>query len=181
MAAKRAGTDSLGFKQLSLENWTEVDPVNRNFGRLSPLAGPVPMEEDDWAREFLAVELSEDVPCSIRDLFNIARGAMLYGWFFYPLFRLAEEQLYRVLEAAAMLRCQELSGSKRPSTYAQAIDFLSKSGLIPTDQVERWSAARRLRNMASHPERATVVPPGFALRMLSGASSDIDSLFGGQA
>ena len=37
--------------------------------------------------------------------------AMLYGWFFYPLFRLGEEQLYRVCEAAAAVRYTQLCTS----------------------------------------------------------------------
>jgi hypothetical protein len=167
----------LGLKQLTLENWTEADPVNRQFARLSPLVGPVTMGENDWARNFLAIELSKAVPSEIRDLFAIARGAMLYGWFFYPLFRLGEEQLHRVLEAAARLRCSEAESSTKRPTFFEAINSLVTMGLIPEDERERWTAARKLRNGASHPERASVVPPGFALRMLRVGARDIDGLF----
>lgn len=167
----------LGFKTLTLANWTEADPVNRNFARLSPLGGPVQMGEGDWAREILAVKLDDRVPSEIADLYAIARGAMLYGWFFYPIFRLAEEQLYRVLEAAAKMRYRRAQGPKRQPSYNEAISYLSEAGLIFPEQLERWHAARKLRNMASHPERATVVPPGFAVRMLRVAASDIDALF----
>jgi hypothetical protein len=172
---------SLGFKQLTLDNWTEADPVNRNFARLSPLVGPIQMGQGDWARQFLGVELGGEVPAEIRDLFAIARGAMLYGWFFYPLFRLGEEQLYRVLEAAARLRYRQLGGEKVRPHYQQAIDLLAERGAIPAFEVERWSAARRLRNNASHPEQAAVVPPGFALRMLQRSSADIEALFARRA
>jgi hypothetical protein len=44
------------------------------------------------------------VPEPIRELFDVARGAMIYGWFFYPLFRLGEDQLHRVVEAAVVAR-----------------------------------------------------------------------------
>jgi hypothetical protein len=167
----------LGFKRLTLENWTEADPVNKNFARLSPLVGPVEMGQDDWAQNFLAVELSEDVPLEIRDLFAIARGAMLYGWFFYPLFRFGEEQLYRVLETATKHRYRESGGARKRASYFEVIDSLVESGLIPADERERWTAARKLRNHVSHPERAAVVPPGFALGMLNAIARDIDSLF----
>ena len=66
------------------------------------------MTGEDWARAFLNVELKEHVPEPVSDLFAIARGALLYGWFFYPLFRLGEEQLYRVVEAAAKERYRQL-------------------------------------------------------------------------
>lgn len=163
----------LGFKHLTLENWTEADLVNKHFVRLSPLAGRVEMGQDDWARNFLAVDLSEDVPSEIRDLFAIARGAMLYGWFFYPLFRLGEEQLYRVLETAAKLRYREAGGTTNRPTYIEVIDSLIGLGFISADERERWTAARKLRNHASHPERAAVVPPGFALGMLNAIARDI--------
>jgi hypothetical protein len=88
----------LGFKRLTAENWSDPDPVNRHFARISPIAGPVSMEGGDWAREFLAVSVADHVPKEVADLFAVARGAMLYGWFFYPLFRIGEEQLFRLLE-----------------------------------------------------------------------------------
>lgn len=166
-----------GFKSLTLENWTDADPVNRHFARLSPLVGPVAMDQNDWARNLLAVELSREVPSEIKNLFAIARGAMLYGWFFYPLFRLGEEQLYRVLESAARYRYRKAGGPKQRPTYFEVINFLVAMGLIAEDERERWTAARKLRNHASHAERATVVPPGFALRMLCAGASDIDRLF----
>ena len=34
---------------------------------------------------FLSVELDEKVPHEIKELFAVARGVLLYGWFFYPL------------------------------------------------------------------------------------------------
>ena len=168
---------TLGFKQLTLANWTEPDPVNRHFARISPLVGAVQMGESDWAREFLAVELTETVPVQIRDLFAIARGAMLYGWFFYPLFRLGEEQLFRVLESAARLRYCEVGGGRTSPRYEEAVEYLGERGVIASHQLERWHAARQLRNMSSHPERATVVPPGMAARMLRTTATDIDVLF----
>ena len=168
---------ALGFKQLSTENWTQPDETNRAFGRISPVAGPVRMREQDWAREFLAVELSAEVPEQIDDLFSIARGAMLYGWFFYPLFRLGEEQLYRVLEAAAKHRYRGAGGAEDEPSFHEAVAYLLERDLIAPSEAERWTAARRLRNIASHPEQAAVVPPGMALRMLRAAQRDIDSLF----
>jgi len=172
-----SASSPLGFKSLTLENWTEADPVNRHFARLSPLAGPVSMGQNDWARNFLSVELSETVPAEIRDLFAVARGAMLYGWFFYPLFKLGEEQMYRVMETAAKLRYRETGGERSRPTFFEAIDSLVEMGHIQADERERWTAARKLRNYSSHAERAAVVPPGFALSILRASARDIDGLF----
>ena len=167
-----------GFKKLSVENWRQADPANGNFVRRSELTGEIlAMEEDDWARQFLAVELKGHVPVEIRDLFAIARGAMIYGWFFYPLFRLGEEQLYRLTETA-LRRCYgNLGGPKRQPTFTQAVDFLVGRRVIPSDDRERWEAARKLRNAVSHPERASVMPPGAVLGMLKVNAHDINRLF----
>lgn len=135
------------------------------------------MQQSDWAKEFLSVELSKGVPVEIQDLFAVARGAMLYGWFFYPLFRLGEEQLYRVVEAAARARYQQAQGTKTSPRFEKVIERLVDSGLIPAHERERWTAARHLRNIASHPGNATVVPPGMVLRMLKVSATDIDGLF----
>lgn len=94
----------MGFKPLTPTNWLQPDPTSGIFGRVSPVAGPMRMDGEDWARRFLAVELASHVPEPVRDLFAVARGALVYGWFFYPLFKLGEEQIYRVAEAAARQR-----------------------------------------------------------------------------
>ena len=127
----------LGFKQLTPMNWTEPDPVNQHFARISPIAGPISMEGGDWAREFLDVSLADHVPDEVVDLFAIARGAMLYGWFFYPLFRIGEEQLYRVLESSARIRYSELGGEAARPGFKQMIAHLLERGAIAADQLER--------------------------------------------
>lgn len=77
----------MGFKELSAANWLEADPTSTLFWRESRLVGPMMMDAQSWARSFLAVELKQHVPEDVRELFAVARGAVLYGWFFYPLFR----------------------------------------------------------------------------------------------
>lgn len=62
-----------GFKQLTLTNWTEPDPVNAHFARVSPIAGVVPMQASDWARAFLIADLKGHVLAEIRDLFTVAQ------------------------------------------------------------------------------------------------------------
>lgn len=167
------------FRELTLENWTEPDPTNKAFGRMSPVVGvgPRSMSGDDWARAFLSVELKQHIPHEIRELFEVARGAMLYGWFFYPLFALGEEQLYRVLEAAARARYRQTGGPQREPRFKEAIDFLVGNAVIPEPDREHWDAARELRNAASHREQHAAMPPGTILRHLELSAHDINRLF----
>lgn len=167
-----------GFKKLTAGNWTEPDPASQMFGRVSALAGPVQMREQDWARAFLAVDLAEQVPDEIRDLFVVARGALLYGWFFYPLFHLGEEQLFRVAESAAKHRYAAAGGPEKRPSFAAAIEWLANQGLIEEPRRQRWDAARHLRNRASHPARVSVMPPGQVLRSLEALALDLNQLFG---
>jgi len=171
----------MAFKELTPNNWDQPDMTNANFVRLSPIAGFVPMNGNDWARAFLAAEMSDEVPEEIRDLFAVARGALLYGWFFYPMFRLGEDQLHRVAEAAAARRYHELGGTAKRPRFARTIDWLVKHGAIPAADKQRWHAARELRNIGSHPEQQWVLPPGQALTMLTVTAESVNSLFAEKA
>lgn len=168
----------MSFKKLSAHNWTEADPVSAQFWRDSPVVNhPVEMDGDAWARTFLAEELKPHVPENIRALFDVARGALLYGWFFYPLFRLGEEQLYRVVEAAAKARYRQTAGPEPLPNFKRVIEHLVDVGVIPEADQPRWDAARNLRNRASHPHQQTVLPPGMVLTTLKATAHDVNRLF----
>ncbi len=168
----------LGVKRLTLANWTEPDPANENFARYSHLRNEmIPMAGGDWARLFLEFELEDHVPVEIRDMFEVARGAVLYGWFFYPMFQLGQEQLFRVTEAAAK-RCSKMLGDNdKHRSFFKCIEFLVQEGAIAADDRRRWEAARELRNSSSHPERASVMPPGAIASMMDTTATDINDLF----
>jgi hypothetical protein len=164
-------------KQLTLENWTEPDPTSAQFGQLSPVIGPRPMDGQDWAGAFLAVELKPHVPEEVRGLFDVARGTLLYGWFFYPLFHVGEEQLYRVVEAAAKACYKSLGGTARQPTFDRAVNWLIARDVIPAADRDRWTAGRKLRNSASHPTQPVVMVPGQVLGTLRATAHDINRLF----
>jgi hypothetical protein len=48
--------------------------------------------------------------------------------------------------------------------------------LQPSDQLQ-WEALHELRNLASHPEDQTILPPSIAIDELRQISTDIDGLF----
>jgi hypothetical protein len=166
----------VSHKQLSLENWTEPDPTSTRF--VQPEGGFVAMDGQEWARYFLSEELRDHVPERVRELFEVARGALLYGWFFYPLFQLGQEQLYRVLEAGAHACYHDvMEGPKQRARFAEMIDWLTAKGVIVARERFFWDAARHLRNIASHPERRAVMPPGQTLATLRGTAHHINLLF----
>src|SRR2546423_7399041 len=105
---------TLGIKALTIENWLQPDPTSTIFVQLSHSDGSVsPMSGEDWAAQFLTPSLAATVPEELRKLFEVARGAMAYGYFFYPLYALAGEQLYRVAEAAVSEKYTRLGATKK--------------------------------------------------------------------
>lgn len=171
----------MNFKQLTPNNWDEADETSAMFARLSPIVGMVPMNGNDWARAFLAVELPTSVPADIRGLFAVARGTLLYGWFFYPLYQLGEDQLHRVADTAVAVRYEQLGGARDRRGYAprmmQRLAWLIERGVIPVEAKGRWEAISDLRNIGSHPDFQALNPPGQALASLKIVAESVASLF----
>lgn len=159
-----------------MESWRKPDPTSTQFAL--PSAGlREEVGPDEWAAAFLAVELGDQVPEDVRELFYVARGAMLYGWFYYPLLRLGEEQLTRVAENAARARYRQLGGPKDRPPFARVVRWLACKGAITEAEKDRWLLICKGRNLASHLERRSLIPPDHVLRVLQALAQDIDRLF----
>ena len=177
-------TANPGFKRITVANWQERD-MPSGFSRLTP---------DLWVEHNMQPQLGPNVPADIVSLFEVARGAMIYGWFFYPLITMAMEQCSRVLEAGVKACCvehgiptQRLAKNGNPlrtkdgriieTSYAKNIARLIESGIALANHADLWSAARELRNLFSHPERQMLFPPGVTLSMLQITADRLNELF----
>lgn len=166
-----------GFKRLAINNWLEPDEISTLFVRVSPDGQKQPLTGDDWANQILAPVLIDSVPDGVKSLYEVARAALMYGYFFYPLYTLAVEQLFRVAEAAVAHKCGAISAPASCNTLKKQIDWLVGKGVIQHDVGPRWHTLRHLRNSASHPESQTILPPGPAVGILEQVAEDINSLF----
>lgn len=167
-----------GIKTLTVENWLQPDPVSALFVRLSHTEGRVtPMSGDDWASVFLQPRLRANVPHEVGKLFEVARGAIIYGYFFYPLYALAGEQLFRVAEAAVTNKCKALGAPRSCGTFQKKLGYLVNENVISKRIEPEWEAIRHLRNLASHPEQQTILPPGPIATMLKDIADKINGLF----
>jgi hypothetical protein len=122
------------------------------------------------------------VPAEVKDLWEVARGVLLYGYFFYPLYMLGDEQLHRVADAAVLHRYRELGGlsharTEDPPTFGRRLEWLIRNGHIPAALEIRWNAIRGLRNLGSHVERHSLQMPIDALNSLALLAKEINSLF----
>jgi hypothetical protein len=172
--------DGATFKKLSLENWRERDPVHDAFGEVNPATREHrPMTAERWAELILAVELAPEVPGDVRDMWEAARGVLLYGWFFYPLYALGDEQLHRVADAAVLHAYQQRGGPEpsAPPTFASRLAWLLREGHIDATLEHRWTAIRQLRNLGSHATTVTIHMPGDAIQSLRILAKEIDALF----
>jgi hypothetical protein len=169
--------NNLGIKIITHENWMDPDPLMRNLTMLQDSKVSI-MSSEDWVISILTPKLSETVPLEIHKLFEVARGSMLYGYFFYPLFTLASEQLLRVAEAAISKKCKQITTDKiGKNTFKDKVDRLNKDRLFSDEEYSKWNSLRSLRNIASHPNQQTVLPPGIALELISEISFLINNLF----
>jgi len=111
----------------------------------------------------------------VRKLFAVARGSIVYGYFFYPLLTLATEQLYRVVEAAVDYKCREMGRYQPKEKFVKKIEWLMTQSVIADK--DSWEAIRYLRNEASHPKDQTIYSPGMVISVLESISECINSLF----
>lgn len=165
------------MKSLNLENWLQFDPAIAMTVRLDAEGYPHPTTAADWLPPILDHTLLEHVPVEVRDLFETAKAAMLYGLLFTPLLALATEQLFRVCEAAAFHRAS-LAGAPEPhSKFRTNLTFLTRQGIINKGDQAKWQGIRNARDFASHPRLQMTVNPAIAIEILTHATEWVNHLF----
>jgi hypothetical protein len=134
----------------------------------------------------LKPQLGPNVPSDVAALFEVARGAMIYGWFFYPIITLSAEQCLRVLEAGVKACCEShriltkkrnKKGELLDTSYSDNLKKLKKHRVIPESGENLWNVARKLRNLTSHPERQIILPPGITWGVLQATADRLNELF----
>jgi hypothetical protein len=170
--------DKIGFKRLTRENWLKPDEITEILATFDNWQ-PVPFPDDGWISFILQPQLTDAVPLQIRRLFEIARSAMVYGYFFYPLYTLAGEQLFRVAETALIYKCKEIGAPKRIKNFHQKITYLIDKKVISEQDEEFWTTTRKNRNYASHPDGVIIVNPPLAIFWIELITEKINLLFMG--
>ncbi|SRR6266581_147350 len=165
-----------GQKNITTENLSEVDPRIQYFAK----------SVEYWVKRCQFATLTPEVPTDIADLLEVARGAMIYGWFYYPLLTLGVEQCFRCLETAARIRAKQLGipteriDPKRgpiPETFARLVRQLHQTGAIRSDDLLRWDVGRDLRNLVSHPGQQMIFMPGQVVGLLDDTIELVIRLF----
>ena len=130
-----------GVKHLTTGNWLEPDPICLKFVEVNlATAERRPPTGEGWAVRFLAVDLAPTVASEVRDMWEAARGMLLYGWFYYAIYAIGEHQLRRVADAAVLHRYQQAGGppNKKPGPEGEQrwpdlmtrVNWLISAGVI---------------------------------------------------
>ncbi|HEY9745015.1 MAG TPA: hypothetical protein V6C99_02220 [Oculatellaceae cyanobacterium] len=168
----------LKFKHLNPDNWLEQENVIKHIVHVYPDGQQEPVTQADWLKKFLAPRLPECVPIEIIELYEVARGCMLYGYFFYPLYTVGHNQLFLVLDAATAVKCEALGMEKADKKkFVERINYLLRLGLIDEEEKHRWEAVRSLRNSIVHRTSQMLLSPNFALDGLYFVRDDLTKLF----
>ena len=177
-----------GVKHLTTGNWLEPDPICLKFVEVNlATAERRPPTGEGWAERFLAIDLAPTVASEVRDMWEAARGMLLYGWFYYAIYAMGEHQLRRVADAAVLHRYQQAGGppNKKPGPEGEQrwpdlmtrVDWLISAGVIPAEKRDRWDLVRGLRNETTHASIRHLTTPHEALRVLELLAAEIDALF----
>jgi hypothetical protein len=171
-----------GFKGIIPTTWQTVDKQSSLWMQMTSVV----KTGNEWVDFYLSPDLVPKVPAEIAKLLEVARGAMIYGWYFYPLCTLGAEQCWRVFEAAVRLRCQQLgisikrtgrNGRELDTSLSENVDALVTCKQIPKLDKGRWDAVRRLRNSTSHPSQQMILDPGQAQGILDLTVGVLNDLF----
>lgn len=166
-----------GMKKLTEANWLEPDEATNIWVQMTMGVSPFSAAAGHYLDIISGPQLSKNVPDEVQKLFETARGATAYGWFFYPLFTLAAEQCYRVMETAVSEKCLQMGGPPRKAALKRKLDWLIAKAVIPKEKEVVWNALRELRNWVSHPERQSIYDPGLSVQTLHTCAENINSLF----
>ncbi len=161
-----------GFKKLTIENILKPDTLGIQCN----------INQNEWllyASNFFEPQLSASVPAETRALLEVARGTMVYGLFFYPLYSMGTEQLFRVAENALRQKCTALGiqFKDRKMYFIDMLNRLTKRTVISKDRRQVWECFRQLRNMYSHPDNQTIITPALAVKTLKTITEQINLLF----
>jgi hypothetical protein len=163
---KESYDTALAFNRITPENWLLPDRKNHM---------PIGITSEVWIRKFLEPKLDAGVPLEVIRVFEVARAAMIYSWFFYPLATLGLEQCTRIGEFAVRERCRMLNEAS--DNFARNIQTLLKNQTISAEDSARWHALRNLRNDRSHLKEFLLADSGQAAGFLRTLVERINALF----
>jgi hypothetical protein len=157
-----------GVKIITIENWNEPDD------RALPLEAK---SGQGLIELILEPKLDNSVPEDIIEMFEVARSAIVYGYYYYPLYTLGAEQIYRVGESAVRHKLDSIKIKNNTQKFANCIDLLKDNLCIDMISYNRWDSVRRLRNSSSHSKNRSIFPPIMIIGLMKVFVEETNRLF----
>lgn len=154
-----------------------LEPDARNLGyvRLDARSGVASqLTIADHYDIVAGIELYPTVPDEIRSSFETVKTLVLYGWLYYPFF--AMSLVYVALTVEMALRTRLPKSSKGHRGLANLFKEAESQGLIPKGGFN-VDPFRKLRNSFVHATSQTILPPGYAIDMLSISAKLVNTLW----
>jgi len=164
-------------KVLTVENWNRHDTQSAHLVLVDRQGVERTPTGDGWVERILKPQLNGTIPGEVAEMFEVARGILVYGWFYYPLFTAGAEKMYFVIETAVSDRCSQLRAPKGRKTFKQKIDWMFEKHHLTEAEFKRLDASRSLRNMAAHREKGCTYDPSWAVDGVYVAAGIINELF----
>jgi hypothetical protein len=167
------------IKSLTTENWLEPDSNGLSF--IQSLGAPEELASVDWLGLFLRVKLAPAVPDNVRADFEIARGALVYGYFFAPLFALVAKPLARAARCAVYEKCKKLGvqtvyKNGKELHLSQALAWLRHHECITRAELHQWEELFKFADAAAPPKKS--LPPADAVvKYFNTVGEKINGLF----
>jgi hypothetical protein len=164
-----------GFKKLDENNWlkSNIDGLHR----VLPDGSSRPILPKEWIEDIQKSKLYDTTPFEIQKLFEVAKGTMIYGYFFYPILTLASEQFARIAETAINIKCSTINCPKARNTFRKKVDWLLQESILSDDLYTKWKSIVELRNRFSHPSRQNIFNPAMAIGLMDSVAKNINHLF----
>jgi hypothetical protein len=162
-------------------------PNDETLMQRDPLVdGMVTIENDegramtpfDLARPILMVELPNEVPFEVRRAFYMARNAMAYGYWYWPLVTMGAQQILRVADFATDVAWNT---TKSPN-FKERVEKLIKRRVIDGSDANLWECVRDWRNKATHPEWQQTWGPKWGVKFaqtVAGVAREAEMVAGG--
>lgn len=167
-------TKSTG-ETLTMYNHLQIDERMQFW---SPLGlGAQNFTPQSYVTIILSYELIDSTPAEVRDMFDRVKATMSYGIYHYPIFTVAQDATYQMMEAALYHFCTSHGLSLKKPTFEKLIQYCKKNKLFNEEREGFWRAIQSLRNMTSHKRTTKTSGPNDALSSLQNAKEEIDALF----
>jgi len=169
--------ERMDSKRLTANNFLLPDPLTGEFTGQDANGRAHRLSAVDWAHEILAIGLEERVPDPARNRFELARGILLYGFFWYPLWVQGTVEALRAAELALEAACEAEHGPKRLSTAGSRIEWLAKNRVLDAEESRTWVSLVRVRDALTEAGETPVLTPGRSLEVLEMVAQVVNGLF----